>query len=122
VLTSWTEHEFDVGALIAGGNDDAPGSDIPGAARPAQSVRLLTAELEDAPHSTRIYDSTLAPAELLHTLAKDMQGRGFTPVGLIERQVPHGRAFSRDGVDVLVFAFERGSGSAVSMVMTSAGP
>jgi len=121
VLTSWTEHAFDVGALIAGGTEDAPGSDVPGAARPAQSVRLLTAEIEGAPHATRIYESTLPPAALLDGMSKDMEIRGFAAVGLIERQVPHGRAFSRDGLDVLVFAFEHGSGSVVSMVTTSAG-
>jgi hypothetical protein len=115
LFVAWTDGPFQLGALFAAGDQDATGDDLQGGARPRASVRLLTARLEGTEHSTRIYASKLAPEAVLGAFDRDMQSRGWRAL-LVRDVVENGRAYARDGVDALVFAFPDARGSVVSLV------
>jgi hypothetical protein len=121
VITAWTDGPFRLGALMAGGNQDAPGSDIGDGARPRDSVRLLTAEIEGVPHSARIYQSKASPERALEHFDADMRRLGWEGIPLKD-VVKEGRAFTRRGIDVLIFAYPDSAGSVLSIVQSSAGP
>jgi hypothetical protein len=116
----WTDGPFRLGSLIAAGDTDAPGSDPAGAARPIESVRLLSAQIEGTPHATRVYQSRATQARVLAGFDGEMAVLGWQSLPLAD-SVPNARAFSRAGVDLLVFAYEAEGGSVVSMVQSSAG-
>jgi hypothetical protein len=118
VVTAWTDGPFRLSALLGGGSADAPGSDLPGGGRPIESVRLLSASIEGVPHSVRIYQSSATAQAVLGAMQKELSGSGWEPLP-IDDAVPEGRAFSRAGVDLLVFAYADEAGSVVSMVTSS---
>jgi hypothetical protein len=120
VVTMWTDGPFRLGSLIAAGDADAPGSDPAGAARPIESVRLLSAQIEGTPHATRIYQSRASGAEVLAGFDGEMPALGWQSLPIAD-SVANARAFSRGGVDLLVFAHEDEGGSVVSVVQSSAG-
>lgn len=120
VIVAWTEGAFDVGALTAGGEKDAPGADIRGAARPKDSVRLLTAGVEGAPYGTWVYDSKAARDEVLSDLDRQMKSLGWTPIPGVAEEVGTGRAYSREGRDVMVFTHEGERSTVVSMIESRA--
>ncbi|HEY6555935.1 MAG TPA: hypothetical protein VI072_01625 [Polyangiaceae bacterium] len=115
LFVAWTDGPFQLGALFADGDQDATGDDLHDGARPRGSVRLLTARIEGTEHSTRIYASELAPEAVLSGFDRDMQSRGWRAL-LVRDVVENGRAYARDGVDALVFAFPDARGSVVSLV------
>jgi hypothetical protein len=108
VIAAWTEGPFRFGALFPKGAGDAPGSDPSGAPRPDGSRRLLTASLESVPYGVRVYDAPGPAADVLAAYDRAMPASGWSPVagvadGLARAGRP-GRAYAREGVDLLVFA------------------
>jgi hypothetical protein len=79
---------------------------------------LLSASIEGVPHSVRIYQSSAAAHAVLGAMQTELAGSGWKPLP-INDAVPEGRAFSRAGVDLLVFAYADEAGSVVSMVTSS---
>ncbi len=121
VVVVWTDRAFRLESLIAGSDHvDAPGSDVAGGARPMDSVRLLTAAVEGAPYSARIYDSRLSAARALDGLDVDMKKLGWQRLVGRAGDPPETRAWSRKGRDVLAFAYPSETGSILSLVETSA--
>lgn len=115
LFVAWTDGPFRLGSLLADVDADAPGDDLRDGARPLSSVRLLTARIEGTEHATRIYASDLAPDAVLRAFDRDMQGQGWRSL-LVRDIVENGRAYARDGVDALIFAFPDARGSVVSVV------
>jgi hypothetical protein len=117
VITAWTDGSFKLGALIpAADGTDTPGSDPTGAIRPPDSVRLLTASVDGAPHAVRIYTSRATPAHVLSSYDREMPKLGWQPIAAAEYDVPEARYYSRGGVDLLVVADHDGDGAAISMI------
>lgn len=116
LLVAWTDGPFRLAALMGDGTQDAPGEDVPNAARPIQSVRLLSASIERTPHASHVYASSAAPARVLSAFDTDMQRLGWKSLPVSD--VVEGRAYSRRGVDVLVFGFPSERGSVVSIVQS----
>jgi hypothetical protein len=108
VVAAWTDGPFHLGALFPKGEKDAPGSDPLGAPRPEGSRRLLTASLEGVPYGVRVYDAASAPAEVLAGYDRAMPGQGWRAIagvaGGLDAKGRSGRAFTRDGVDLMIFA------------------
>lgn len=116
VIVAWTVGPFDVGALTAGGDQDAPGADIREAARPKGGVRLLSAGVEGAPYGTWVYDTKATRAEVLADLDRDMATLGWKPIVGVAEELKTGRGYSRPGRDVLVFTSEQEGSTIVSMI------
>lgn len=118
VVTSWTDRSFQVFSLVPM-DGEPPGTDPKNAVRPKESLRLLSAEIEGAPHAVRIYDSKASQADILKQFDESMPDKGWERLPFVHEEAPEARAYSREGVDLLVFAYENGSGSLISMVETS---
>lgn len=116
VVTSWTEGSFQVRNLAPPDGREAPGSDPANATRPLDSTRLLTAEIEGAPYAVRVYDASARWERVLQAYDREMGRLGWQTAPYVAEEVPNGRAYSREGVDLLVFADENGDHSVVSVV------
>lgn len=118
VITAWTNGSFHLFSLAPLDGSEPPGSDPQNAIRPPDSARLLTARIEGAPHSVRIYDSKAKPAEVFSAYDDQMPKLGWKPIQMVAKEAPNSRAYTRQGVDMLVFAYPHGSHSYVSIVET----
>lgn len=119
VITAWTDGSFKLSALAPSADGtDTPGTDPSGAIRPPDSVRLLTAAVEGAPHAVRIYESKATPKDVLSSYEREMPKLGWEPIQAAEYDVPEARYYSKGGVDLLVVADENGERTAVSMIET----
>lgn len=108
VLAMWTEGRFNIPAMFPE-TGDAPGSDSRFVPRPPSARRVLTAEISDHPYALRMYDTKESHARVLKYYEQQMQPRGF-----VKHELPptdasgeldlneHVRAFSKDGVAVIV--------------------
>ncbi|MEJ7728655.1 MAG: hypothetical protein WKG00_05525 [Polyangiaceae bacterium] len=115
VVAAWTEGSFQVSALLppkTGG--DTPGSDSRVVPRPADSVRLLTADVEGVPYAVRLYDAAGAPEVFLAGYESSLLDNGWSKVeGSAD---PRARSYVRGPVDLMVVAGDHGARSMVSMV------
>jgi len=102
VVTAWTDSSFDLTRLLPS-EGDAPGSDADGMPRPVRARRLLTAGIEGVGHGVRIYESAATSKDVLSALDTSMPSLGWERNHAFEVSVPDGRAFSREGRDLLVF-------------------
>lgn len=116
VITVWTDGPFNLYNVAPMDGQEAPGSDSPNAPRPGDAVRLLSATVEGAPYAVRIYDSGKPQHEVLAMYDEQMPARGWNPIPHVSDDLPHGRGYTREGVDMLVFAFEEKDRSYVSLV------
>lgn len=122
VVTVWTDGSFHPGRVLPAEGAEPAGTDPANAPRPLDSVRLLAAEVEGAPYAVRIYDSRASEKDVLAAYDASMPGRGWSPIPHVAREVAYARAYSRDGVDMLVFAFADGDRCQVSLVESVSGP
>jgi len=120
VVIAWTDGAFRLEHLLAGGSKDAPGTDVAGGARPVDSVRLLTAAVDNAPYSARIYQSRAAAPAVLGALDGEMKSKGWERLVGGGKDPENARAYSKEGRDVLTFVYPSETGSVVSMVEASA--
>jgi len=98
VVTAWTDGPFNLHSLIPAGGD-TPGSDLEGVPRPAGSVRLLTATIDQVPYSVRVYDAPSSPARILAQYDHDLARRGWRKV--LASKSP-GAVYERPGVQLYV--------------------
>jgi len=108
VVAAWSDGPLRFRALVPGEGADAPGSDPPDASRPLDSRRLLTASVEGAPYSVRVYDARATPSDVLRAYDRELPGRGWTATPAVAAELSkagrEGRAFRREGVDLMIFA------------------
>lgn len=91
---------------------DAPGSDLPGVARPASSRRLLTAVVGQNEHSVRVYASALPLDEAIASYDGAMGALGYATTGTLA----DGRMFRKDGRSFVVSFEPTTTGSTVAIV------
>ncbi len=118
VVTSWTDGAFHVFNLAPVDGSEPPGSDAPHVGRPSGAKRLLSAEIEGTPHSIRVYDCPSQADHVLSGFDKRLPGQGWKIMPFVAEETPGARAYSRQGVDMLVFATPDGDHSLVSIVET----
>lgn len=118
VIVAWTDRAFRLESLAGKPGVDTPGTDVAGGARPRDSLRLLTAMVEGAPYSARVYDSRATTAQVLTGLDGDMEKTGWRRLLGSAGDPPDTRAWSREGRDVLAFVYASEGGSVVSMIET----
>lgn len=119
VITIWTDGSFKLGAMVPEVDGaDTPGTDSPGAIRPPESQRLLTASAAGAPHAVRVYDSKATPEAVLAAYEREMPKLGWERISVADADVPESRYFTKGGVDLLVVADENGERTAVSVIET----
>lgn len=119
VITVWTDGPFNLLNVAPMDGEEAPGSDSANVPRPEEAVRLLSATVEGTPYAVRIYDSAKSQSEVLAMYDAQMPGRGWEAIPHVSDDVPHGRGFTREGVDLLIFAFEEKDRAYVSVVEMS---
>jgi hypothetical protein len=123
VLAMWTEGSFNIPAMFPE-TGDAPGSDSRHLPRPPASRRVLTAEISDHPYALRMYDTKKTHAEVLKFYEQQMRPRGFRQHELPATDASgelslndHVRAFSKDGVALIVVTSDTPEGqTGVSLV------
>jgi hypothetical protein len=118
VITSWTDDSFHLFNLSPMDGSEPPGSDVPNAGRPQGAKRLLSAGIEGTPHSVRVYDCPSQARDALTGFDKQVSGKGWKPIPFVAQETPGSRAYSRKGVDLIVFASPEGDHSVVSIVET----
>lgn len=91
---------------------DAPGSDLPGVARPAASRRLLTAVVGQNEHSVRVYASTLPLDRAIASYDEAMGVLGYTTTGTLD----DGRMFRKDGRSFVVSFEPTTTGATIAIV------
>lgn len=78
VLTLWTDHHFKMDHLANEGPGDVPGGeDFTDSPRPEDSRRLLTGKIEGTPYAVNVYESRLAPREVVERFDATMMGAGW---------------------------------------------
>lgn len=118
VVSAWTDGSFHIFRLAPIDGSEPPGTDLPDVGRPADSKRLLSAEIEGAPHSVHIYDAPGQAADVLKKFDDRLSAQGWKAIPFVAEETPRGRAYSKKGVDMLVFAHPDGDHALVSMVET----
>ena len=106
VLAMWTEGKFNIPEMFAD-TGDAPGADSPDVPRPPDARRVLSAQMAHRSYAIRMYDTTRSHAEVLAYYEAQLGPRGFRnhpfPHASAELDLnDHVRAFSKDGVAVIV--------------------
>jgi hypothetical protein len=114
VVVAWSDGPLRVTALLPEAGADAPGDDIEGFPRPAGATRLLTARLEGVPYGIRLYRTDAPPEEIVRSYDAQLGAEGWNITRPDDQ--PTSRAFSRGGVDVMVFAEPSGGATMVSLV------
>jgi len=115
VVTAWTDGAFRLGAMFPR-EGDAPGSDLEDTTRPDRAKRLLTASVENAPYSVRIYDVAATASDVLAQYAREMPERGWEAIPGVAKELKTGLAFSRNGIDLMVLTQADGDHAIVSVV------
>ena len=115
VVALWTEGSFPLQAMFPE-QGDAPGTDVPNAARPDGSRRVFSAYAEGAPYGIRVYETQKNGEAILSQYDAAMPALGWTAYPDVTKNTPNARAFSRDDVDILVTTDEQGSPTMVSVV------
>lgn len=101
VITAWTEGSLRIDRVFTA-EGDAPGADSTSVPRPPSSQRRLTAEVDGAPYSVRLYESSASPEEVMVFYDKAMRDAGWEPAETLAKSSKTSRGFSRPGVDVMV--------------------
>jgi hypothetical protein len=116
VVVVWTDGPFNFLRLLPTSGGDAPGSDPADAPRPPRGHRLLSANFEGVPYGVRIYDTAASPSDVIGLYDGEMPTRGWQPTYGAPRDGKHQRAFSKDGVDMLVLASPNDGRTIVSIL------
>jgi hypothetical protein len=80
---------------------DVPGGDLPGVARPKESIRRFAGEVDNS--EVRIYESPSSPVE--YDAAMRLFGWKSSPE--VAKELPNARSYERDGAE-LVVVFDHG--------------
>lgn len=120
VLAAWTDGSLRVFNIVPMDGAEPPGTDPPEVPRPGNAARLLSAEVEGAPHGVHIYEVAQRSEQVLRDYDEQMPKRGWTPIPVIAQQQPTMRGFQRPGVELMIMAHPQGDRTFVSLVETVA--
>lgn len=101
VVAAWTEGSFAVGKMFPS-EGDAPGNDVSEAVRPDGTRRIFGAYAEGVPYGIRIYEGATPPSMILDQYDREMPRKGWETITPVGKRLPSSRAFSREGVDLLI--------------------
>ncbi len=118
VIVAWTEGAFNVFHIVPPKGGEPAGTDSANVPRPEGATRILTAEIDGAPHAVRVYDVPRPDSEVLAAYEPMMARLGFQAISLEKANAPYARAYTKDGVDTLIFAFPSENKTMVSIVET----
>jgi hypothetical protein len=108
VVAAWVDGPLRFQAFTPKDGGDTPGSDPEGAPRPFAARRILTANLEGVPYGVRVYDAKAAPGEVFAAYDRDAPAQGWRAIPAVARELEAhksaGRAFTKDGLDLMIFA------------------
>jgi hypothetical protein len=116
VVSVWSDGPFPAASIFPPAGD-APGDDPEVSVRPPASRRILAANVEGAPFGVRIYDSQAAPAEVLEHADRELAADGWRPMATVAERLSGGRAYTRRGVDLMVFTEQKADGGALVSVV-----
>lgn len=91
---------------------DAPGSDLPEIARPAESKRTMTAIVGKNEHAVRVYESSLSLADAVASYDAQMKVLGFATTGALD----DARMYRKDGKSYVASFRATTGGSAVALM------
>jgi hypothetical protein len=113
VVTTWTEGSFRAFARTPSG--DTEGTDPEATPRPPASTRILSAAFESAPYGLYAYTSHAAPGEVLGFYETSMREEKWVTIRPPDGHQGDetGRAFEKDGTQVLVSATRDRAGQTV---------
>lgn len=120
VLAAWTDGSLRVFNIVPMDGAEPPGTDPPQVPRPGGATRLLSAEVEGAPHGVHIYDVAQRSEQVLRDYDEQMPKQGWTPIPVVALKQPMMRAFQRPGVELMIMAHPQGDRTFVSLVETVA--
>ena len=120
IVVAWTDGPMNVKSFIAD-DVDAPGSDLEGFPRPPDSVRQLTAEMDNVPYAYRIYRTKTVADEVLRAYDTSLGATGWMVTHGPDDE-PNVRAYSKGGLDVVVYAETTHARTLVSLVHMGATP
>jgi hypothetical protein len=101
VVVAWTDGSFPISKMFPD-EGDAPGADVPNVVRPDGTRRLFSAYAEGAPYGIRVYEADRPASLLLGQYDREMPTNGWQTITPVAQTLPSARAYSRDGVDILV--------------------
>jgi hypothetical protein len=116
VVTAWTDGAVRVDKIFPRDGSEPPGDDAADAPRPPNAKRLLTATVDSAPYGVRLYDADAPLSAVLSTYDEAMPKRGWRTVPEVSHDHPETRAYTREGVDLLIFAAAEGSRTSVAVI------
>jgi hypothetical protein len=118
VVAAWTKGTFPVGKMFPS-EGDAPGDDVAGAVRPDGTRRLFSAYTEGVPYGIRVYEADRSASMVLDQYDREMPMKGWETLTPVGQRLPSTRAFSREGVDLLITVgpHNREAGKAVISVI-----
>jgi hypothetical protein len=114
IVSAWTDGRFELGSMFPSTGEDAPGSDPVRTPRPPGSRRILSATLDDAPYSVRVYEAQSTAADVLRPYDASMTESGYSV--LVSEEGTNHRVYSRAGVDLFVTATEDGDQAVISLI------
>jgi hypothetical protein len=120
VIAVWSEGSFRVNALFPE-TGDAPGTDVPGIARPAQARRELCATVPGGSYGVRLYTSPQPPHDVMAFYDQTLPRSGWQalPLRLTPQQQPADallRAFTRNGQAVAISTGRAQDKTTISLV------
>ena len=80
VLTAWTDDKFNLSDLVPNDGVETRGSDFADIPRPAESNRLLSAQVEGTPFGVNIYRNKQGPANVVKFYDDEMGKRGWLAI------------------------------------------
>jgi hypothetical protein len=117
VVTAWTNDSVLMDAILQR-SGDAPGSDPDHAGRPPESRRLLTAGVDGSPYRVNVYESRATADAVLTHYDESLPQSGWKAMPIVTKQLPTGRAYSRAGVDLMVFTGKSDDGATIVSIVT----
>ena len=100
---------------------DAHGED-PVSGRPPDSRRLMTAGVDGSPFRVNIYESKVAAEGVLAHYDESLPQSGWQPLEGGRDHLAWGRAYSRAGVDLMVFTGKGDKGATIVSIVTMPPP
>jgi len=119
-LVVYNPGHFRMRRLVPEEGKDAVGEDLDGVPRPQDAVRLLTARIENSDHELVVYRAAGPAPRMLDRYSLRLTTQGWEELALPEPAREQARAYQHDVADLMVFAAQLDSATALTLVRTHA--